>query len=275
VRQTPIPGTVVLITGASQGLGKATALRYAREKCIIVAWDVDDQKFPELIQDVKRAGGDCSCMKCDVSDSAEVEKCAKGTLALYHKVDILICNAGIVHKQLFQDLTPADFHRTFEVNVFGCVNSIRSFLSPDKLVKPSHVVVVSSVLAFGTSCRVSDYAATKHALHGFLTTLRLESKHTGLPISFTEVCPWHISTRMFQGWRMRWGLFPPVTPEYIADALFEAVCSKVELVVAPWYFWYVLLGFKLMPTPVHDWANLMMFGSGGDQTAARESKKNT
>lgn len=249
----PKQGSVVVVTGASRGLGRAVALRYARERCFIVAIDVDSTDFEGLKLDIEAAGAQALCLKCDVSDELEVAQCCARILAAVPKVDILICNAGVAQEAYFEELSPCQFRHTFEVNFFGVVHLIRSF--PVSQL-PTQIAVVSSVLAFDTTIRVSEYSASKAALHSFLTTLRLENRQKGRNVYVTEVCPWHIATQMFQSWKLRWGLFPPLSVEYVSNALFEAVCQRRTIVVLPWYQWYVFTLFQQLPTNLHDWLAL-------------------
>ena len=244
---------MVVVTGAGRGLGRAIALRYARERCFIVAIDVDSASFEGLKQDIETAGAQALCLECDVANESEVMKCCTRILASVPKVDILICNAGVAQEKYFEDLSSLQFRHTIEVNFFGVVHLIRSF--PESQF-PRQIVVVSSVLAFDTTIRVSEYSASKAALHVFLTALRLENSQKGRNVYITEVCPWHIDTKMFQSWKLRWGLFPPLSVEYVSNALFEAVCRRKSIVVLPWYQWYVFALFQQLPMSLHDWLAL-------------------
>ena len=256
IRRVPKEGTVVLITGGCGGIGTQISLQFARQHCTIVAWDVNESGFPALISAVERAGGTCTCIKCDVSDESQVVSATKQTVSTVGRVDILVCNAGVAQKQRFFDLSAAQFRSTFETNFFGCVSVTRAFLNLP--MPPRRVVVVSSVLAFGTLSRVSEYAASKHALHAFVSTVRIEAKERGLNVAFTEVCPWHVSTQLFAGWKVRWNLLPPVSPQYVAEALFEAVCTEQSLAVTPWYYWHFFSLLSYLPIALYDWLTLFL-----------------
>ena len=250
----PKQKSVVVVTGAGRGLGRAIALRYAKERCFVVGIDVDTSSFEGLTHEIEALGARALCLKCDVASPAEVTQCIAHILNAVHRVDILICNAGIAHEKYFEDLSASQFRHTIDVNFFGVVHLIQSFLSLAKL--PKQIAVVSSVLAFDTTVKVSEYSASKAALHSFLTVLRMENRQKRRDVHITEVCPWHIATDMFQTWRLRWGLFPPLSVEYVSDKLFDAVCKRRPIVIIPWYQWYVFTLFQQLPTGLHDWLAL-------------------
>ena len=249
-------GCVVAVTGANRGLGRALALRYAREKCTVIAIDVDDSHFAALEIEVRQLGGECVAVKCDLTKQEDVSNCISLIERKFSSLDLLICNAGVAQKANFDEMSFSRFRHTLEVNFFSTVFLLKKSLEMKN--PPTQIAVISSILAFGSTLGTTEYAASKAALHSFLSSFRLENYEKGRKVTITEVCPWQISTEMFSGYGLRGGWCPALSVNYVAESVYEGVCAGKTVVVVPWYMWYVFSLAQQLPTQVYDWVVVNM-----------------
>jgi len=188
---------VALITGSSRGIGRAAALRLAREGyavCInyLRRWD----KAEELQTLLELEGFRAMTFQADVADKAAVDAMADAVRARFGPVTLLVSNAGTAGQMQFQDVTEAQWDRYFSVNVKGAYNAIQAVL-PDMLhAHAGTIVTVSSMWGLrGASCEVV-YSATKAALIGLTRSLAMELAPSGIRVNC--VAPGVINTDMVQ-----------------------------------------------------------------------------
>ena len=126
--ETGLSGRVVIVTGAAAGIGYATAMGFAKEKCRVAAWDVSDAKAAEIVSALSAAGGDAVFQKVDVANPASVTEAVAATVAKWGRVDVLVNNAGIVRDALlvkWKDgaqagmMTNEGFDQVIDVNLRG------------------------------------------------------------------------------------------------------------------------------------------------------------
>lgn len=179
----------VLITGACMGLGRALAIECAKKKCKLILLDIRSDLSIDLLRDTKRLGCDPIFYRCDLSDL----KTAKELIEMIkkkHKITILINNAGIGIFKLFHDETMDDVIKTNTINYLAPVMLIK------ELNEVNHIVNIASAASIVQGMKITSYSASKHALWGFHTSLRMEYKHSNSPKRTTLVCPWGIQTGM-------------------------------------------------------------------------------
>jgi short-subunit dehydrogenase len=242
------PGTVVLITGGSTGLGKELGLLYASYKCKIVIWDVADQDFDTLKQEIESRGGSCLALKCDISKKDQVSQAAARTLESYGKVDIVINNAAVANNMLFENLTETRIQKIFDVNVIG-----QAFVTKQFLHSAKQFIFISSIMSKFTSERGTDYCATKHAIDGMFNSLRLEFKRAKKNAKILLVHPYHIKTRMFEGFMCKnASMIKSLETNDVARAIYNAAClGKLEIYL-PFYLWHLFIIFQILPISFAD-----------------------
>lgn len=172
---------VVIITGASSGIGKALAFEFSRHgsKVVLAARNFEDLKTIEAT--INNKGGSALTIQCDVSKEDECRKMVKRTMDEYGRIDVLINNAGISMRALFQDVELDVLRRLMDVNFWGTVYCTK-FALPGLLHSHGSVVGVISIAGhIGMPAR-TGYSASKFAMHGFLKTLRVENLKTGLHV---------------------------------------------------------------------------------------------
>ena len=189
-------GKVSLITGAASGIGRATALRFAKEGAIVVAVDIDEVAVRATQQAVGALGGQCLALTVDVSQEDRVQGAIAKTLETYSRLDILFNNAGLSILKPIAETSEADLDRLLGVNFkglfFGCKHAI-----PAMAHQGSGVIInTASELALVGQPLYGAYCATKGAILSFTRTLALECAPKG--IRANAICPGPVATPLLQ-----------------------------------------------------------------------------
>lgn len=172
---------VVIVTGASSGIGLSTATEFARlgAKVVLAARSVD--LLQEICSSLNASGSDVMYVVTDVTKEEDCNNLVAQTLEKYGRIDILVNNAGLSMRALFQEVDISVLKRLFDVNFWGAVYCTHYAL-PYLIEQKGSVVGVSSVAGFVGLPGRTGYSASKYALHGFLETLRIENLKNGLHV---------------------------------------------------------------------------------------------
>jgi NAD(P)-dependent dehydrogenase (short-subunit alcohol dehydrogenase family) len=188
-----LSGSKVLITGAGSGIGRATALAFARRGAIVIATDVTPEPLETLKRDVESLGAHCHLHVLDVTDEAAVKRLAERVHAELGALDVLINNAGIGYLGPFLRSDLAHWDRVMNVNLMGVVRHCYHFIP--KMIEaggPRRVLNVASAAGVYPAPNMAAYAASKHAVFGFSEVLKMEL--AGTSVGVTTVCPGIINT---------------------------------------------------------------------------------
>lgn len=180
--QTP----VVIITGASSGIGLAIAKAYAQRKVRVVLFARSADKLNALAQDFAKQGVECLVVVGDVALEADCKRLIDETVAKFGGIDVLVNNAGISMRALFADIDLAAFKQVIDINFWGMVYCTK-YAMPYLLKNKGTVVGVSSIAGFKGLPGRTGYSASKFAMNGFLEALRVENLKTGLHV--LTLCP--------------------------------------------------------------------------------------
>lgn len=186
----------VLITGASRGIGRATALEFAnRGYNVAVNYKNSKDKAEELCQEIREMGGSAKGFCADVSNNEEVKEMVNKINETFGGIDVLVNNAGIAPKQgLFTDFSEKTAEYVFGVNVFGTMNCTRAVVPQMVSKKSGKIINVSSIWGVcGGSCEVL-YSASKSAVIGFTKALAKELAPSGVNVNC--VAPGFVDTDM-------------------------------------------------------------------------------
>ena len=187
---------VVVITGASSGIGEAAALKFSKKGAKIVLVARRKDKLLEVENKIKEFSQSTLVCQCDVSNKEEVNLMSKIVLDKFGRIDILVNNAGFVIYGKVNELTSEEIVSQMETNYFGMIYCTKAFL-PQMLKQHSgHIVNVASVGASFSVPGVSSYCATKFAMLGFSEGLRHELYGTG--VGLTVVRPIMVRTPLFE-----------------------------------------------------------------------------
>ena len=177
---------VVLITGSSSGIGKALAELFAQKGAKVVVSGRDEQRVHEVVDAIISKGGTATGILADVAKQEDCSRLIKQSVDTYGKLDILINNAGISMRALFNDTDVTVLQRLMNVNFWGTVNCTKEGL-PHILKSKGSIVGVSSIAGYRGLPGRTGYSASKFAMHGFLESLRTELLKTGVHVLLA--CP--------------------------------------------------------------------------------------
>ncbi|BBZ16085.1 putative oxidoreductase EphD [Mycolicibacterium gadium] len=187
--------TLVSVTGAGSGIGRATALEFARLGAELVVSDVDEAGVKETAATIMSRGGVAHPYALDVADADAVERFAEQVCAEHGVPDVVVNNAGVGHTGMFLDTPRSEYDRVLNINFGGVVNCCRSF--GRRLVDRGtggHVVNVSSMAAYSPQQSMNAYATSKAAVFMFGDCLRAELDQAG--VGLTTICPGVIDTNI-------------------------------------------------------------------------------
>ena len=189
-----LEGKVCLITGAGQGIGEATALKFAREGAVVVACDLKPEQVEAVAQACRAAGAQAEGHVMDVTDRAQVDAVVARVLAAHGRIDVLVNNAGITQDARLQKMTLEQFDRVIDVNLRGVFHCSQA-VSNQMVSQGSGVILnASSVVGLYGNFGQTNYAATKFGVIGFTKTWARELSPKGVRVN--AVAPGFIKTPM-------------------------------------------------------------------------------
>lgn len=179
-------GKVVVITGASSGIGEAMARRYAELGARVVLGARREQELRRVAEEIEQRGGRVAYEVCDVSRELDCKALITKAVESFGGVDIMICNAGLSMRALFDDCDLKVLHRLMDVNFWGTVNCTKYAL-PHLQQSRGSLVGISSVAGIHGLPGRTGYSASKYAMTGFLDTIRVENLKKGVHVM--TACP--------------------------------------------------------------------------------------
>jgi thioester reductase-like protein len=220
-----LQGKLVMITGASSGIGRATALKVAAAGGIPLLVARNVEKLEEARAEIVAAGGTAYVYAADISDIESIERLLERVLADHHNVDMLVNNAG---RSIRRSIALSyerfhDFERTMQLNYFGAVKLIIGLLPRMRERGFGHIVNISSIGVQTNPPRFSAYVASKAALDAF--TRVVASEVIGDGITFTTIHMPLVRTPMIAPTKM-YDAFPAISPDEAADMICEAMRSR-------------------------------------------------
>ena len=229
---------VAIVTGASSGIGAATAHELARRgaKVVLAARRVDELKAHEQV--IRRAGGEAMSIPTDVTDQEQVSRLVESTNTAFGRVDVLINNAGANWQQPLASSPADELIRLLEVNLMGAMLLTREVL-PGMLGRRQGAIISVGSLS-GRVAMEPAYSATKYGLRGFSLSLRRQLAGTGVSVSL--VSPGNIRTDM-----TRQKQAPMPGPELVADTNCDLVSHPRREVVIPRRWYSIVWLEQMMP----------------------------
>ena len=227
---------VVLITGASNGIGKQLSVDLAERGAIVVGCGRSIPRLKETLKEVRRTSPSSTMIGCDVSDAQQVQGMVAKILADFSRVDILINNAGIGTRQPFAQTPLQTIEEIMRTNYLGAVYCTHEVL-PSMIARGrGHIVNLSSGAGKIGTLNMAAYCASKFAMNGWSESLYHELKPLGINVSV--VCPGPVSTEFNRDFRESEPKSPPaliVTAKEVSRAVIDAVeRNKFEIVMPRW-----------------------------------------
>jgi NAD(P)-dependent dehydrogenase (short-subunit alcohol dehydrogenase family) len=251
IRLKPINRQVVVITGASSGIGRETALQFAAKGAKVVAGAQSEQALQSLVSRIAESGGTATYQVCDVADYEQVQALSEKAVREYGRIDTWVNNAAIALYATFEQTTPEEFRRVLEVNLMGQVHGAHAAL-PYLRRAGGALICVSSVESQVSWPFHSAYAASKHGIVGFVDSVRRELMHENAPVSVTNIMPGTINTPLFSQARTRIGVKPQGPPPFyqpnvVADLILYAATHPVRDLIAGGAAKAMMLGQRVAP----------------------------
>lgn len=240
---------VVVVTGATGGIGRALSWRFASAGARIVLLDLDEEQLSAVQNQIERSGADVLSIVCDISDAQQCQHAVQEVVDHFGGIDLLINNAGVSHRSRFEDTDLSVFERMMAVNYFGTLYCTKAAL-PSLIERKGAIITLSSTGGFAPMIGRVGYSASKHALHGLFESLRLELKEKGVHVMI--VCPGATATDMHKSMLAGDGSIISVsagntqkmaTPQEVAEAIFHGAQHQNRLVIhsrmskLSWFYW--------------------------------------
>jgi NAD(P)-dependent dehydrogenase (short-subunit alcohol dehydrogenase family) len=237
MRLKPIDQQVVALMGASSGIGRETAIRFAKRGAKVVVSARGEGALRSLVDEIQRDGGEALAVPADVTEFEQLEAVADRAVEEYGALDTWVHLSGVGLYATFDQTKPEEFRRVMDVNLMGQVYGAMVALPHLKREGRGALIHISSVEAKRSAPFHSAYAASKHGIDGFLESLRVELKREGWSIGVTNVMPAAINTPFFSNSRTKLGVkpvgFPPIyQPNTVADVVLYAAEHPTREIVA-------------------------------------------
>ncbi|WP_106814244.1 SDR family NAD(P)-dependent oxidoreductase [Microbacterium timonense] len=237
-------GLVVVVTGASSGIGRATAQEYARRGARVVLASRSEQALLTVARECRELGGQALVIPTDVSDEQAVRALAAAAVTEFGRIDVWVGNAGVFAYGAFEDLPSQIFRQVVETNLMGQVHGARAALPQFRRQGSGTLVLVGSLYSRVASPAISPYVTSKFGVLGFAESLRQELRGTG--IRLRVILPGTIDTPIYQhaanvtGRHVR-PLPPASGPQRVARAIvraprrrrFATYVGRIQMAVLP------------------------------------------
>lgn len=223
IRLKPLNEQVIVITGASSGIGLATARLAARRGASVVLVARNEHDLERIVAEIEQDGGRAAYAVADVADAQAVDGVAESAIRAFGRIDCWVNGAAASVYGRLDEIPLADKRRVFDVTFWGLVHGCRSAL-PHLQVNGGALINIGSVESDRALPLHGIYAAAKHAVKGYTDALRMEIEEAGLPISVTLVKPGSIDTPFFEHSRSYMDAEPaPPPPVYAPDVVAETI----------------------------------------------------
>lgn len=271
-----IAGLRILITGASQGIGRALALEAARRGARVLAAARSADLLDELVQEARGAGQSIETVVADVTSAADRQKMVEAARQKLGGLDVLINNAGIGATGHFAESTAERMRKIFEVNFFGTTETTRVCLPLLREGKTPAILNISSIAARRGIPARSDYSASKFAVQGWSEAIRAELDKDGIDVLVVNpgLTQTNFSKNMLeQKAKMQMDHMRGMTPDQVAAQTLDALARGKNEVTLTLKGWLLVLVSRLFPRLADRIAKRKVRQLFKDEIAARQQAK--
>lgn len=255
-RKKPVSEQVVVVTGASSGLGRAIARAAAERGAKVVVTGRNEEALSNAVSEVERAGSEGLSVPADCTEQDQVERVVAQAIERFGRIDTYVANAIVTVYAEAERLTPEELRRVIDVNFFGTVYGYWASLPHLRATKGTFLHI-SSALAYRGIPLQAAYCSSKAGLRAFFESARVEEQKAGTGVDISLVLPGAINTPQFDRDRQKIGYQPqPVPPIYQPEPYAEAALHCMERPIrelpVSWGAQKLLWGQKLAPR-AGDW----------------------
>ena len=199
---------IAVVTGASRGIGRATAKALAREGAVVIVnYNGSKERADEVVSEIEKDGGKAKAIQCNVSDFEQAKEFFGGVVKEYGRIDILVNNAGITRDNLIMKMSEEEFQDVIQTNLAGVFNGIKFVTRP--MMKQRHMASVSGIIG---NMGQANYSASKAGVIGLTKATAKELSSRGITVN--AVAPGFIATEM---------------TDKLSDAVKEEACKTIPL----------------------------------------------
>lgn len=234
-----IKDKVAIITGASSGIGEATAKLLASKGAKVILGARREDKLKKIVEEIEKNGGQVAWQVLDVTSQAENDAIVKLAKERFGRVDIIFLNAGLMPNSPLSAMKTNDWHQMVDVNIKGVLNGLAAVLPDFVAQKSGHVITTSSVAGLKAYPGGAVYGGTKWFVKDFMEVLRMESAMEGTNIRATTIYPAAINTELLEtisdkatseGMQAIYDKYG-ISPDRIADIVAFAVDAPEDTVI--------------------------------------------
>ncbi|MBE2270523.1 MAG: SDR family oxidoreductase [Anaerolinea sp.] len=220
---------VVVITGASSGMGREMALKFAAKGASVVLAARNEGALEMVALEIRQNGGTAHVVPTDVSSWEQVDSLAQEAMTVFGQINTWINDAGVSIYATVEETDPEEFEQLIHINLLGVIYGSKAALSRMRAQGFGTIINFGSVLSDRAVPLQSAYIASKFGVKGFTQALRLEVMRERLPINVTLVLPAGVNTPFFSHARSKMGVKPqPLPPVYKPEAVADAVLYAAE-----------------------------------------------
>jgi short-subunit dehydrogenase len=239
---------VVLITGASSGIGRGLAFDLTRRGAAAGLLARREDQLREIVSEIQAAGGHGLALPADVTDAAAVQRAADDLRAKFGPIDVLIANAGIGGSKAADQLTADDVTKVIDVNVLGVVNSTAAVIPEMVARRQGHLVAISSLAAYRGLPKSAAYCASKAAVSAFFESLRIDLRDSGVDV--TIIHPGFIKTPLTSGREAQMPWLMELDDG--VKKIVKAIEARKKSYAFPWQLATIVRAAMLFPIPLYD-----------------------
>ncbi|MFX1295717.1 MAG: SDR family NAD(P)-dependent oxidoreductase [Promethearchaeota archaeon] len=174
-----LKGKIAIVTGGASGIGRQACLDFAEEGVNVVITDINEEGTKKVVKEIEDKGGKALAVKCDVTKTEEVQTAVQNCMETFDRVDILVCNAGILRDNLIHKMSEEDYDLVLDINLKGYWRFCKAVIPIMKRQKYGRIVMISS-MAYKGSRGQSNYAPAKAGVVGLCKTIAQEVGYLGI-----------------------------------------------------------------------------------------------
>ena len=240
---------VVLVTGASSGIGRGLGVELARRGAAVGLLARRADTLQEVVDEIEAGGGRALALPADVTDAHAVSQAADVLRTEFGPIDVLFANAGVGGSAHAAKLEPAEFAGVIDVNVKGVVNSVTAVIGDMIKRGQGQLVVISSLSAYRGLPKSAAYCSSKAAVSAFFESMRLDLHGSGVDV--TIIHPGFIKTPLTAGRKARLPWLMEL--EYAVKKILKATEARKKSYAFPWQLATIVRAGMIMPIFMYDW----------------------